>query len=45
MLRSSLKALTGASAALLEEAEIAGEARAETLSVCQFCALARAYSP
>ncbi len=45
MLRSSLKALTGASAALLEEAEIAGEARAETLSVRQFCALARAYSP
>ncbi len=43
MLRSSLKALTGDVAALLEEAGIAGEARAETLSVAEFCALARAY--
>jgi 16S rRNA (adenine1518-N6/adenine1519-N6)-dimethyltransferase len=45
MLRSSLKALAGDVGALLEKAEIAGEARAETLSVAQFCALARAYSP
>ena len=41
MLRGSLKAL-GAADALLEAAGIAGERRAETLSVAEFDRLARA---
>ncbi len=43
MLRSSLKQLGVDTAALLAKASIEGTARAETLSVSQFCALARAY--
>lgn len=44
MVRASLKPLGRDPLPLLEEAGIAQEARAETLSVEQFCALARAYS-
>ena len=44
MLRQSLRTLTPAAEALLEAAGIDGTARAETLSIEQFCALARAYS-
>lgn len=43
MLRSSLKALTPESSKLLESVAIAPTARAEELTVEQFCALARAY--
>ena len=43
MLRQSLKSLQGSPETLLEEAEVSPTARAETLSVEQFCALARAY--
>ena len=44
MLRQSLKSLQGSPETLLEEAEVSPTARAETLSVEQFCALARAYT-
>ena len=44
MLRGSLKALTPDANALLEAANIEGTARAEELSLEQFCALARAFS-
>ena len=43
MLRSSLRQLDVAPPALLAAAGIEGTARAETLSIAQFCALARAY--
>jgi 16S rRNA (adenine1518-N6/adenine1519-N6)-dimethyltransferase len=43
MLRQSLKALTSETRSLLGAAEIDETARAEELSVEQFCALARAY--
>jgi 16S rRNA (adenine1518-N6/adenine1519-N6)-dimethyltransferase len=43
MLRQALRTLTPAAEALLEAAGIDGTARAETLSIEQFCALARAY--
>ena len=43
MLRQSLKALTPDAAVLIEHAGLNPEARAETLSVAQFAALARAY--
>lgn len=42
MLRGSLKSLGGDQAALLDAAGIDGERRAESLSVVEFCALARA---
>ena len=42
MLRGSLKSLTNDADALLKAADIDGTARAENLSVEQFCALARA---
>ena len=42
MLRQSLKSLGAPPAALLDAAEISGERRAETLSIEEFCALARA---
>jgi 16S rRNA (adenine1518-N6/adenine1519-N6)-dimethyltransferase len=44
MLRSSLRSLGTDPAALLKEAALADTARAEELSVEQFCALARAYA-
>ena len=43
MLRSSLRQLNVDTTALLAAARIEGTARAETLNVAQFCALARAY--
>jgi 16S rRNA (adenine1518-N6/adenine1519-N6)-dimethyltransferase len=43
MLRSSLKALSPESSKLIESVAIAPTARAEELTVEQFCALARAY--
>jgi 16S rRNA (adenine1518-N6/adenine1519-N6)-dimethyltransferase len=43
MLRSSLKSLCADVPALLQVAEIDGERRAETLSVLEFCQLARSY--
>jgi 16S rRNA (adenine1518-N6/adenine1519-N6)-dimethyltransferase len=43
MLRGSLKGLTPDANALLESANIEGTARAEELSLEQFCALARSY--
>ena len=43
MLRQSLKSLTAEAAALIERAGLDPEARAETLSVVQFAALARAW--
>jgi len=42
MLRSALRTLGGDAGALLAEAGVAPDARAETLSIAQFCALARA---
>jgi 16S rRNA (adenine1518-N6/adenine1519-N6)-dimethyltransferase len=45
MLRQSLKSLGGDTAALIAAAEIVATARAEELSVEQFCALARALAP
>lgn len=42
MLRSSLRSLGVAPEAVLDEAGIAGTARAEELTVAEFCALARA---
>jgi 16S rRNA (adenine1518-N6/adenine1519-N6)-dimethyltransferase len=45
MLRASLKSLGVDAAALLAAAGIDPERRAETLSVEEFCALARAFSP
>jgi 16S rRNA (adenine1518-N6/adenine1519-N6)-dimethyltransferase len=42
MLRQSLRSVAPDAAALLAAAEIDGTARAEDLSVEQFCALARA---
>ena len=44
MLRRALRGLTPDPLALLESAGIPPEARAETLSVAEFCALARAWS-
>ena len=44
MLRRALRALTPDPQALLQNAGIAPEARAETLSVADFCALARAWA-
>ncbi|MGB0410584.1 MAG: 16S rRNA (adenine(1518)-N(6)/adenine(1519)-N(6))-dimethyltransferase, partial [Pikeienuella sp.] len=44
MLRQSLKGLRGNPAALLDTAGIDGTRRAETLSIAEFCALARAYA-
>ena len=44
MLRRALRGLTPDPQALLESAGIPPEARAETLSVAEFCALARAWS-
>ncbi len=44
MLRQSLRTLTPKAEALLDAAGIDGTARAETLTIEQFCALARAYS-
>ena len=44
MLRRALRSLTPDPEALLRNAGIAPEARAETLSVAEFCALARAWS-
>ena len=44
MLRRALRGLTHDPEALLRSAGIAPEARAETLSVAEFCALARAWS-
>ena len=44
MLRRALRGLTPEPLALLQSAGISPEARAETLSVAQFCALARAWS-
>ena len=44
MLRRALRGLTPEPLALLESAGIPPEARAETLSVAEFCALARAWS-
>jgi 16S rRNA (adenine1518-N6/adenine1519-N6)-dimethyltransferase len=44
MLRQSLKALSGDVAALLAAADVEPTARAEELSVEEFCALARAMS-
>ena len=44
MLRRALRSLTYDPEALLRSARIAPEARAETLSVAEFCALARAWS-
>ncbi len=43
MLRQSLRSLGGDPLALLADAEIAETARAEELTVAQFCALARAF--
>jgi len=42
MLRSALRSLGGDAGALLAEAGIAPDVRAETLDIAQFCALARA---
>ena len=42
MLRQSLKSLGAPPASLLEAADISGERRAETLTIEEFCALARA---
>jgi 16S rRNA (adenine1518-N6/adenine1519-N6)-dimethyltransferase len=44
MLRSSLKSLTKDAAPLLERAAIDGDRRAETLTVLEFCQLAKAYT-
>ena len=44
MLRRALRGLTADPQALLQGAGIPPEARAETLSVAEFCALARAWS-
>lgn len=44
MLRASLKSLIADPGGVLEAAGVDPEARAETLSVAQFCALARAFS-
>ena len=44
MLRRALRSLTPEPQALLRSAGISPEARAETLSVAEFCALARAWS-
>jgi 16S rRNA (adenine1518-N6/adenine1519-N6)-dimethyltransferase len=44
MLRSALKGLVKDVPALLEQADIDGERRAETLSVVEFCQLARSYA-
>ena len=44
MLRRALRSLTPDPRALLESAGISPEARAETLSVAEFCALARAWA-
>ena len=44
MLRRALRGLTADPQALLQSAGIPPEARAETLSVAEFCALARAWS-
>ncbi|MDE0203455.1 MAG: 16S rRNA (adenine(1518)-N(6)/adenine(1519)-N(6))-dimethyltransferase RsmA [Rhodospirillaceae bacterium] len=44
MLRRALRGLTQDPQALLESAGISPEARAETLSVAEFCALARAWA-
>ena len=44
MLRRALRSLTPDPLALLESAGIPPEARAETLSIAEFCALARAWS-
>jgi 16S rRNA (adenine1518-N6/adenine1519-N6)-dimethyltransferase len=44
MLRGSLKSLTSDSESLLAAAGVSGTARAEELSLSEFCALARAYS-
>ncbi|MDD9990972.1 MAG: 16S rRNA (adenine(1518)-N(6)/adenine(1519)-N(6))-dimethyltransferase RsmA [Rhodospirillales bacterium] len=44
MLRRALRGLTQDPLALLESAGISPQARAETLSVAEFCALARAWS-
>ncbi len=43
MLRGSLRSLAPAADALLETAGVPGTARAEELTLAQFCALARAY--
>ncbi len=43
MLRSALRSLTADAATLLEAAGVRPEDRAETLSIAQFCALARAW--
>ena len=44
MLRRALRTLTPDPQALLQSAGISPEARAETLSVAEFCALARAWA-
>jgi 16S rRNA (adenine1518-N6/adenine1519-N6)-dimethyltransferase len=44
MLRQSLRTLTPKAETLLDAVGIDGTARAETLTIEQFCALARAYS-
>ena len=44
MLRRALRSLTPDPLALLESAGVSPEARAETLSIAEFCALARAWS-
>ena len=44
MLRRALRGLTPHPLALLESAGVSPEARAETLSIAEFCALARAWS-
>ncbi|MEX6722896.1 16S rRNA (adenine(1518)-N(6)/adenine(1519)-N(6))-dimethyltransferase RsmA [Parapedomonas caeni] len=44
MLRASLKSLGGDPAALLDDTGIDGERRAETLSIAEFCTLARAWT-
>ena len=44
MLRRALRTLTPEPLVLLERAGISPEARAETLSVTEFCALARAWA-
>ena len=44
MLRRALRGLTPHPLALLKSADISPEARAETLSIAEFCALARAWS-
>lgn len=44
MLRGSLRSLGGDTAALLAKADIDPSKRAETLTIAQFCAIARAYA-